>query len=289
MFTYGVLDSGPRLRSLLSLLAALLCASEFCWTLSAADAVLPSPSASSPFSVVPSGSAFRFSDFLVAPLRVHLLSARDAPDWDTTLTATDVDRILRKINRIWGQAGLHFYLESLVREEAKNQDLHEEFTAGRNLKLLLRLRPESSRTNGLFHIYYIKKMHVNGVFLGEAMFVKDQASLRAVPGGIDEPIPRVSSHELGHALSLPHRQAVTNLMASGTTGTALNSEEIRRVRNAARHLDWIEPAPEILKRADALFDREETTAARALYRRLAGLPFESPPLIQARRRANAEP
>jgi len=50
------------------------------------------------------------------------------------------------------------------------------------------------------HIYYIKQFGANGVFLGRAIFVKDTAALRPVEGGIDEPLPRVTSHELGHAL-----------------------------------------------------------------------------------------
>src|SRR6266513_184924 len=95
------------------------------------------------------------------------------------------------------------------------------------------------KDSNLFHGYYLKQMTVNGIFLGEAIFVKDTASLREVEGGMDEPLPRVTAHELGHAFGLAHRQDETNLMASGTTGRWLNEEEIRRVRERA---PWIEPA-----------------------------------------------
>jgi hypothetical protein len=58
--------------------------------------------------------------------------------------------------------------------------------------------------------------------------------LREVETGIDEPLPRVTAHELGHALGLPHRQDRTNLLASGTTGTALNAREVETARKKAR-------------------------------------------------------
>src|ERR1051325_8824848 len=61
---------------------------------------------------------FSSDDFLVVPVRIHFLSAKDSPSIQTTLLKRDITRILRKINGVWAQAGLHFYLESLVREEA---------------------------------------------------------------------------------------------------------------------------------------------------------------------------
>src|SRR4051812_2766270 len=68
---------------------------------------------------------FPFNDYLLVPVRVHLLSAKNSPAIHTTLTEKDITRILGKVNGVWAQAGLHFYLESLVREEAIHQKSNE--------------------------------------------------------------------------------------------------------------------------------------------------------------------
>ena len=51
---------------------------------------------------------FIFDDWLLAPVRVHLLSASNAPAIHTTLTGADVQRILKKLNGVWSQAGITF-------------------------------------------------------------------------------------------------------------------------------------------------------------------------------------
>jgi hypothetical protein len=104
-------------------------------------------------------------------------------------------------------------------------------------RLYKALIPPRTREYPGFRVYYIHQFDVNGIYYGnrESM-VKETARLRKVPGGIDEPLPRVTSHELGHGLSLSHRQDNTNLMASGTTGTTLNEAEIAQARTAAKKL-----------------------------------------------------
>ncbi|MEY2427601.1 MAG: hypothetical protein QOJ40_486 [Verrucomicrobiota bacterium] len=239
--------------------------------------------------------ANEFNNYLLAPVRVHLLSAKDSPAIQTTLTEKDIARILGKINGVWAQAGLHFYLESLVREEANHQKSNEGetpvLTGGTPAPLLglLEQRPDASKAAGMFHIYYVKEMPNNGIYFSEAIFVKDTAALRAVAGGIDEPLPRVTSHELGHALSLPHRQDTTNLMASGTTGTRLNEAEINQVRKTARTLDGIEPASDLMNRADALFRANKRKEAAELYSRVATIPVKADQVELAKKRISQKP
>ena len=231
-----------------------------------------------------STNQFSFDDYLLVPVRVHLLLAKDSPTIQTTLTKDDITRILGKMNGVWAQAGLHFYLESLVREDAREAYPQPEEPSGRDG--LLGMRPSQSRATNTFHVYYVKQMSVNGICFPEAIFVKDTASLRKVEGGIDEPIPRVSSHELGHALGLPHRQNTTNLMASGTTGTWLNDEEIRQTREAARSFAWIEPASSLMEKANALFRANKLSEAAAMYSRLATIPLKVDQVEVAMKRAS---
>lgn len=180
------------------------------------------------------------ADFLVIPLRIHILTAEDLPEVDCKLTDDDIRRIVGKVNKVWSAAGVYWGIDSIVREPAARQDrfrkVRELADNGQPpLPVFRSLAPDSSRLKDGLNVYYIHKFSVNGVYLGDRVaFVQETASLRKVEGGIDEPLPRVTAHELGHALGLPHRQDRTNLLASGTTGTSLNATEVEKAREFAR-------------------------------------------------------
>jgi hypothetical protein len=205
-------------------------------------------------------STFAYADFRIIPVRVHLLRSSRDDALQCRLEEKDVRRIFAKVNRIWNKAGLAALLESVVSEEAVHPEGFEGQTAA--LDAFKATRPEKSREAGNVHVYYVHELPTNGVFMGsDAIFVKDTAALRAVKGGVDEPLPRVTSHELGHAMGLAHRQDVINLMASGTTGWSINDREIDGVRAWALRQSWV-------LTPQAAFDRK-------CYELLAALPGES--------------
>lgn len=182
-------------------------------------------------------------EFLILPLKIYRLKAADVPDVDSLqLKDSDIHRILAKVNTVWAAAGIYWQLESIENVNAENLGrlkllgLADAPDSQKKPHLAFRdIIPESTRKDYPgYRVYYIHDFDVNGVYFGrrEAM-VKETAALRPVEGGIDEPIPRVTSHELGHGLGLPHRQDRLNLMASGTTGTLLNTNEIAKAREFA--------------------------------------------------------
>lgn len=229
---------------------------------------------------------FGFADFLLVPLRVHLLLAPDEPGIQTTLSGKDVTRILGKVNRVWAQAGITFYLESLwVEPAAIPAGFSDEVKT--DTAVLLRLRPEASRSTHVLHVYYLKQFGPNGICISGINFVKDTASLRAVAGGLDEPLPRVTAHELGHTLSLPHRQDTTNLLASGTTGIWINEAETQQARAAAKKIWGVESAEATRQKAEELRHNQRTAEACQLWRRLTHVPLDCEPTRLARRRLAA--
>ncbi len=226
-----------------------------------------------------------FGDYLIAPVHLHRLVTPGELNLTTTLTPHELEAIFVQVNRIWGHAGIHFPIATLTTEPANHPNAYRQNYRSRNLRWMLALRPENTRTPNEFHVYYLKRFLANGVYIGPTgMFVKDMANLRSVEGGIETPIPRVTSHELGHALTLKHRQEVTNLMASGTSGWTLNDAEIKQARDAARTIKWILPAPAILAKADALYRAGNLKDARQHYALIAGIPLHCPEVARAKLR-----
>src|SRR5262245_29959461 len=61
---------------------------------------------------------FAYGEFLVVPVRVHLLQCKDAEALHCRLKEADVRRVFGKANRIWNKAGIALSIESIVTEDA---------------------------------------------------------------------------------------------------------------------------------------------------------------------------
>jgi len=213
---------------------------------------------------------FVYAQFLIVPVRVHLLQCKGEEALHCRLKEADVRRVFGKANRIWNKAGIALSLESIVTEDAV---VPEGFDEAR-LQDFKGTRPPQGAEKGMIHVYYVHQLPTNGVFMGrDAIFVKDTAALREAKGGVDEPLPRVSSHEIGHAMGLPHRQNTINLMASGTTGWSINDDEIETVRGWASTQEWVLTPP-------AAFEKGHVAI-------LAEIPGDSPLKEKAREKLKA--
>jgi hypothetical protein len=177
---------------------------------------------------------------IVVPVRLHLVHSTSDQEMNTTLLESDVRRIFAKVQRIWAQAGIQLDLESIVETDAKPL-VPDDPMLPEQVRIKAAI-PKEQLSPGAIDVCYVKSIRPNGFYYGEPVIVKDTASLREVPGGIDEPIPRVTAHEIGHAFGLGHRQEITNLMASGNTGFSLNAAEIQSARESAGR-KFPQPAP----------------------------------------------
>ncbi len=168
---------------------------------------------------------------ITLPVRVHLLQSDKQTEFQTTLAEDDIKRIFGKVNKVWAQAGIQFELESIAPTKAEEVQPLEKYAT--EFQRLHAAMPKSRLSTTAINVCYIKKFTPNGVWYAGMVFVKDTAHLNSVEDGLDEPLPRVTSHELGHVLGLPHRQDRVNLMASGTNGFSLNDDEIKTTRERA--------------------------------------------------------
>jgi hypothetical protein len=162
-------------------------------------------------------------------------------------SAKDLQIILAEVQRIYDQAGIQIE-PRVVLDTLTSQHLDVYY------------QPVINNSPG-----------VNGVSRGRnprEVFIRDTVRLQRVddqrplkialpshlrldPTDLDSITPtqyhasqaRTTAHEMGHQLGLLHRQDITNLEATGTTGWTLNRAEIVTVRRAAVHRFRARPLP----------------------------------------------
>lgn len=164
-------------------------------------------------------------------VRVHLMQSDVSPRLGSRLKTGDVESIFKEVNRIWFQAGIWFELEGIDNLQALEIPEKRWYIKDRNwVKSAI---PTEHFSASAIDVCFVKDMGPNGFFYGEPVVVCENPEYHKVAGGSDNPVARVTAHELGHVLFLQHRQDHTNLMASGKNGVSLNAQEIKDARRRA--------------------------------------------------------
>jgi hypothetical protein len=195
--------------------------------------------------------------FLIVPLRIHILKSPGLELGDCKLQDREVERVIRNLNTIWRKAGIVFGIESIVREVAVQRDrfqlivqLNDGQIGLREFQLLL---PKPSRVFDGTHAYFFHTLPFNGAYLGEDLaVVQEGAALKEVAGGIDDPMARVLGHSFGAMFGLRQREEPpSSLLAMGTTGCDLDLGEIDRARRVARTIKGVLSVADAHKAAEA--------------------------------------
>ena len=167
-------------------------------------------------------------------VRVHLMQSVANPRLQTTLTAKEVRAIFDEVNVIWTPAAIRFEVQAIETLQAMEIAPKRWYIRDRNW--VKEAIPTQQFSPTAIDVCFVRDMGPNGFFYGEPVVVCQNPEFHKVSGGAANIVARVTAHELGHVLLLQHRQEITNLMASGKNGVALNQQEIRDARKQALKL-----------------------------------------------------
>ena len=184
----------------------------------------------------PTGPETRGPEAIELAVRLHLVQSDQLDALNVRLSDAEVTELVTAVNETWAQAGIIWSLESIVREDARNESLFSRALMDPTVSPISVLTPENLRPD-IWNVFMIRDF---GGSLGGAYLPMEKVvvSTEVDPLGqrdIDGGMARILAHELGHSLGLIHLPCTAqgNLMATGCTlgsRTFLDATQITRVR-----------------------------------------------------------
>ncbi len=237
-----------------------------------------------------------FDQFLVVPLRIHVVVSPEFPMTNTRISDAEVARSVPAINAIWSKAGILFGLDSIVREPAGQLERFQllvkmtngEFPNTDPFAMLLPQQP--SRVFDGVHLYIFHELPYNGFYIAaaDAALALEKPSLRPVEGGSKDALARVAARFLGEAIGLvPGREDEIGLASGGTNGVGLSAAEIAQVRKVARTVPGVMAVEPLAKVAATAARTKEIEKARRVYTWLVEVPGAGPGAAEAKKQLAA--
>ena len=215
--------------------------------------------------------------FVIIPLRVHVLTSTDIDQANCKMTEADAARVVGNINAIWHKAGIHFGVESILREPVVQRERFL-IVAGLGGGQVEPERSPDPAAEGLarfdgVHVYFFHDLPFNSAFLGDdVVFSNEQAQVNPIDGGSKDPVARVTAHALGNLLTLPNVNDPRNLMGGGTSGMALAASQAQAARKVARTIAGATTVADVRKAEKAAQAKGDTATVRRLHAWLAEIP-----------------